>query len=136
MNWEIEMLQPQQQESPDAVTLLDDLIPLRGASHTDVVEYSVEVPFRFAECIAVLNDGRRVGLVEPRKFVGWSSYNPSRTLLFRVNGTHLELDVEDELAGHAPGKIHNIVLEAMALRCADTMKKFIGINGDLVLLPA
>lgn len=130
------MLQPQPHETLDAVTLLDDLIPLRDASHTEVVEYSVEVPFRFAECYALLQDGRKVALVEPRKFVGWSSYEPSRKLLFRVNGTHIELDVEEELAGQAPGKIHNIVIEAMALRCADSMKKYIGIDGDLVMLPA
>jgi hypothetical protein len=130
------MSQPQPQESLEAVSLLDDLIPLRNASHTDVVEYSVEVPTRNAVCYALLQDGRKVGLVEPWKFVGWSSYKPSRTLLFRVNGTHLELDVADELAGKAPGKIHNIILEAVALRCANTMKKFIGIDGNLVHLPA
>ncbi len=130
------MPQPQQQQSLEAVTLLDDLIPLRNASHTDVVEYSVEVPTRNAVCYALLQDGRKVGLVEPWKFVGWSSHKPSRTLLFRVNGTHLELDVEDELAGKAPGKIHNIILEAVALRCANTMRKFIGIDGNLVQLPA
>jgi len=130
------MPQPKPQESLDAVTLLDDLIPLRDASHTEVVEYSVEVPYRYAECYALLTDGRKVGLVEPRKFVGWSSHDPSRTLLFRVKGSHLELDVKDELSGHAPGKIHNIILEAMALRCANTMRKFIGIDGDLMLLPA
>ena len=130
------MQQPQQQETLDAVTLLDDLIPLRDASHTDVVEYSVEVPFRNAECYALLQDGRKVGLTEPWKFKGWSSHDPSRTLLFRVNGSHLELDLEDELAGKAPGKIHNIILEAVALRCANTMRKFIGIDGNQVLLPA
>lgn len=129
------MQQPQQQETLDAVTLLDDLIPLRDASHTDVVEYSVEVRTRNAECYALLHDGRKVGLVEPWKFKGWSSHDPSRTLLFHVNGSHLELDVEEELAGKAPGKIHNIILEAVALRCANTMKKFIGIDGTQVLLP-
>jgi len=126
---------PQQQQSLDAVTLLDDLIPLKGASHTDVIEYSVEVPFRYAECFAIMEDGRKVSFIEPRRFVGWSSYNPSRTLLFRVKGAYIELDIEDQLAGMAPGKVHNITLEAMALRCADTMKKFIGIDGDQVLLP-
>jgi hypothetical protein len=125
---------PQPQNSLDAVTLLDDLIPLKDASHTDVVEYSVEVPFRYAECFALLSDGRKVGLTEPRSFVGWSSYSPSRTLLFRVKGAHLELDIEDQLAGMAPGKVHNITLEAMALRCAESVKKFIGIDGNLVLL--
>jgi hypothetical protein len=94
------------------------------------------VPFRYAECFALLTDGRKVGLVQPRKFAGWSSHAPSRTLLFRVNGTHLEIDVEDQLAGQAPGKIHNITLEAMALRCARNMKRYIGIDGGVVLLPA
>ena len=130
------MQQPQQQETLNAVSLLDDLIPLRDASHTDVVEYSVEVPLRNAECYALLSDGRKVGLLEPWKFVGWSSHDPSRTLLFRVNGAHLELDVADELAGKAPGKIHNVILEAVALGCAKTMRKFIGIDGNQVLLPA
>jgi hypothetical protein len=125
---------PQPQKSLDAVTLLDDLIPLKDASHTDVVEYSIEVPFRYAECFALLSDGRKVGLTKPRRFVGWSSYDPSHTLLFRVKGAHLELEIEDQLAGMAPGKVHNITLEAMALRCADSMKKFIGIDGNLVLL--
>ena len=130
------MPQPQQLETMDAVTLLDELIPLQDASHTEVVEYSVEIPLRNAECYALLQDGRKVRFQDPRKFVGWSSHNPSRTLLFRVNGAHLELDVEEELAGQAPGKIHNIVIEAMALRCAGKMRKFIGIDGGLVLLPA
>jgi hypothetical protein len=130
------MQQPQRQESLDAVSLLDDLIPLRDASHTDVVEYFVEVPLRNAECHALLQDGRKVGLVEPWKFKGWSSHEPSRTLLFHTNGAHLELDVEDELTGKAPGKIHNIIIEAVALRCASTMKKFIGIDGNMLLLPA
>ena len=126
----------QSHESPHAVSLLDDLIPLRGASHADVVEYSVEIPLRNAECFALLHDGRKVGLAEPWKFIGWSSYAPSRTLLFRVKGAHLELDVEDELAGKSPGKIHNITLEAMTLRAANAMRKFIGIDGTQVLLPA
>jgi malate synthase len=130
------MLQSQPQQTMDAVTLLDDLIPLQDASHTDVLEYSVDVPFRKAECHALLQDGRKVGLTEPWKFVGWSSHEPSRSLLFRVNGSHLELDVEDELAGKAPGKIHNVILEAVALRSASTVKKFIGVNGNQVLLPS
>lgn len=130
------MPQLQPLETIDAVSLLDELIPLRDASHTEVIEYSIEVPLRNAECHALLQDGRKVRLEDPRKFIGWSSHDPNRTLLFRVNGAHLELDVVEELAGQAPGKIHNIVLEAMALRCADKMKKFIGIDGGLVLLPA
>lgn len=119
-----------------AVSLLDDLIPLRDASHTDVVEYCVEVPFRYAECVALLADGRKVGLRNPRLFVGWSGKQQDRSLLFRINGAHLEVGVADEVSGQAPGKVHNITLEAFALRCAKSVRKFIGIDGELVYLPA
>jgi len=33
------------------------------------------------------------------------------------------------------GKIHSISLEAMALRCANTVGKLLGIDGDLMILP-
>lgn len=126
----------QLEHTPDAVSILDDLIPLRDASHTEVAEYRVEIPFRNAECFAVLTDGRKVPLSAPWQFKGWSSHEPSRTLLFRVNGAHLEVGIEDELSGKVPGSIHNISIEAIALGCATTMKKFIGIGGEQVLLPA
>ncbi len=60
--------------------ILDDLIPLRGASHADVVEYRVEIPMRYAECHALLTDGRKVRLVDSRKFLGWSSHDSRRSL--------------------------------------------------------
>mgnify|MGYP001824429162 FL=1 len=59
------------------VRALDDAIPLQGASHADVCEYVVEIPMRYAECFALLNDGRKVGLKNPRQFVGWSRHDLS-----------------------------------------------------------
>lgn len=129
------MPMPQTKESIGPVSLLDDLVPLRGASHSDVVEYSVEVPFRYAECVALLRDGRKVGLRKPRLFIGWSGQQPNRSLLFRVNGAHLEVGVADELAEQSPGRVRNITIEAFALRCAESVRKFIGIDGELIYLP-
>ena len=63
--------------------MLDELLPLRGASHRDVVRYIVEIPMRYAECFALLRDGRKVGLADKRKFVGWSDDDQSRSFLFR-----------------------------------------------------
>ncbi len=73
--------------------ILDEVIPLDGASHTDVVNYSVEIPLRYAECFALLCDGRKV-----------------------VN-------------------IRNIVVEDATACHSRTEKRFIGVDGDLVLLP-
>ena len=52
----------------NSTKILDSLVPLRGASHGDVVEYRVEIPLRYAECYAVLPDGRQVKFADPRKF--------------------------------------------------------------------
>jgi len=75
------------------VRALDEAIPLQGASHADVLEYVVEIPLRYAECLALLSDGRKVALQNPRHFVGWSTHDRDRSLLFRSRGKHYEVDL-------------------------------------------
>jgi malate synthase len=117
------------------VSVLDEAIPLQGASHADVVEYSVEIPMRYAECFALLSDGRKVALRNPRQFVGWSTHDRNRSLLFRSNGKHYEVAVEEGLRGQSPGCIRTVFLEAKSERRSSLARKFIGIDGDLVILP-
>lgn len=122
-------------DEADMVKALDEAIPLQGASHADVVEYCVEIPMRYAECLAVLTDGRKVGLQKPRQFKGWSQHSPNRSLLFRSNGKHFEVAVEERLRGNAPGCIREVYLEARSERRSSLARKFIGVDGDLVILP-
>ncbi len=122
-------------DEADMVKALDEAIPLRGASHADVVEYRVEIPMRYAECLAVLRDGRKVGLQKPRQFKGWSQHSPNRSLLFRSNGRHFEVAVEERLRGKAPGCVREVFLEARSERRSSLARKFIGVDGDLVILP-
>jgi len=122
-------------DEADMVKALDEAIPLQGASHADVVEYCVEIPMRYAECLAVLNDGRKVGLQKPRQFKGWSQHSPNRSLLFRSNGKHFEVAVEERLHGKTPGCIREVYLEARSERRSSLARKFIGVDGDLVILP-
>jgi hypothetical protein len=120
----------------NTATILDNLIPLRGASHADVVEYHVEIPMRYAECHAVLADGRKVGFVNPRKFLGWSSHGPRRSLLFRNNDITLEVEVDNCAAERECSTVRSINLQAALRKGASRLKKFIGIDGDLLILPA
>lgn len=126
---------------------LDQVIPLKGASHADVVSYSVEIPMRYAECFARLRDGRKVRLADRSRFIGWSGDDAKRSLLFRKNLLHIELCIDKGLNGSAlgPGGISDIVLES-AVRTVktaedspceshDAERKFIGIDGSLVTLP-
>ena len=116
--------------------ILDSLIPLRGASHADVVEYRVEIPMRYAECHAILADGRKVRFVEPRKFLGWSSHDARRSLLFRNNDITLEVEVDNLAAQRECSTVRSINLQAALRQGASRLKKFIGIDGDLLMLPA
>lgn len=117
------------------VRALDEAIPLQGASHADVVEYLVETPLRYAECLALLSDGRKVALQNPRHFVGWSSHDPNRSLLFRSRGKHYEIAVESALLGRSPGCVRTVFLEGKSERRSSLARKFIGTDGDLVILP-
>jgi hypothetical protein len=117
------------------VSVLDEAIPLQGASHADAVEYLVEIPMRYAECFALLADGRKVALRNPRRFVGWSAHDRDRSLLFRSHGKHYEVAVEAALRGQSPGCIRTVFLESRSERRSSLARKFIGIDGDLVILP-
>ena len=123
------------QETQDAIAVLDDLIPLCSASHADVVEYCIDIPMRYAQCFAQLTDGRKVAFRDPRKFVGWSSHDENRSLLFRSKTSTLELDIASRDEATLPGRIRNIVFEFLAPRAADTMRKFIGVDGGLLYQP-
>ena len=61
---------------------LDKLIPLIGASHTEVVNYLVSVPMRYAEVRARLANGRTARLADAKQFLGWRGYGANPTLLF------------------------------------------------------
>jgi hypothetical protein len=116
--------------------ILDSLVPLRNASHADVVEYRVQIPMRYAECVAVLTDGRTARFVEPRKFMGWSSHDDRRSLLFRHHGITLEVEVDNLATRRARSTVRRINLQAAFREGATRLKKFIGIDGGLIIVPA
>jgi hypothetical protein len=120
----------------NSARILDSLVPLRNASHADAVEYRVEIPMRYAECCAVLSDGRKVKFVEPRKFLGWSSHDSRRSLLFRNHDITLEVEVDNLAAERECSTVRSINLQAALRQGANRLKKFIGIDGDLLMLPA
>ena len=116
--------------------ILDGLIPLQGASHADVVEYCVDIPMRYAECHAVLADGSKARFADPRKFLGWSSHDVRRSLLFRNNDITLEVEVDNEATERECSTVRSINLQAAVRKGANRIKKFIGVDGDLLTLPA
>ena len=110
------------------VSFLDKTIPLDGASHADVVEYCVKIPMRYAECFAVLADGRTVGLENKCRFVGWSRQSPIRSFLFSNDKERFELLIDTRHTSSPCGCIRDIAFESAAGRA----KQFIGVDGELI----
>jgi len=123
-------------DNENMIDVLDDAIPLQGASHADVLDYVVDTPLRYAECFALLTDGRKVGLQNPRTFIGWSQHDLDRSLLFRGDGKYFEVAVERSVRGQAPRSIRQVVLAMKSERRPGLARKFIGVDGDLVVLQA
>ncbi|MGI9271830.1 MAG: hypothetical protein ACR2QT_08650 [Woeseiaceae bacterium] len=69
-------------ERKQTAQYLDELIPLQGASHTEVVDYLVSIPMRYAELRARLANGKTARLANTQQFLGWLGYGANPTLLF------------------------------------------------------
>ncbi len=104
-----------------AIEFLDRVIPLDGASHAEVVSYSVGITTRYANCFAMLADGSKVRLKDSTKFIGWSGWDGQRAFLFRDNDLHIELqtDPDHAIGKDAPGNICDIVLESAVTTIQD-----------------
>lgn len=83
-------------EQSDRTEFLDETIPLEGASHADVVSYAVDIPMRYAECVATLRDGRKARLRDARQFMGFSGRDQNRSLLFKSGGRRIVIDARGE----------------------------------------
>lgn len=126
---------------------LDLILPLESASHAEVVAYTVEIPTRYAKCLAVLKDGSKVALRNCRLFVGWVGRNHKRSFLFRTHGLQIEIqtDANHPACQNAPGYVFQVVAEAYGDACAGGIasaagepgvsnRKFIAIDGSQIVL--
>jgi len=91
--------------------LLDEFVPLAGASHADVVGYAVDD----AGLVAALDSGEPARLAGPAQFVGYRGDRAApAALVLRHHGLHLEILID---RGHAIGAadragIRDVLLES------------------------
>jgi len=119
----------------DAAQFLDRAIPLKNASHADVTNYRIETIWRKAECIATLNDGSETKLRNSWQFVAWSGREAKRSLLFRNNGLHIEIQIDpDHPVGRvAAANVSDIVLESAVTTIQDCEDSVAAVDaGDKV----
>lgn len=61
---------------------LDEQIPLDAASFDDVCRLGVDLPTRYAECFAELDDGRHVRLRRPQQLLGRTDAGDRQSFYF------------------------------------------------------
>jgi len=104
-----------------AAQFLDRALPLTNASHSDVTKYRVETVWRKAECIATLNDGSEARLRNSWQFIAYSEREAKRSLLFRNNGLHIEIQIDPKhpVGRVAAANVSDIILEAAVTTIQD-----------------
>ena len=98
-----------------AAQFLDQAIPLKDASHSEVVEYLVTEGDQDWVLEMVLGDGRTTSLVHPDQWMGFSNpYAASLSLLFRNNGLHFEIQINSEhpIGKDARAHVADVILES------------------------
>ena len=116
---------------------LDRVIPLDGASHAEVLKYTVEIPMRYAICFAILADGRKVKLRDYRKFLGWSGWGKQRSYLFRSDDQYIEVRTNLDQAPDrpVPGNICSIVLGSPVSEDQSAQLYFAAVRQDRQSMP-
>ena len=85
-------------------SILDDVFPLAGASHTDVVSYGIgEGTDGKRELRAIINDGNSTGLQKSEQFVGFLGEPDPTSILLKHNGLHFEVQIDRD---HNVGAVH------------------------------
>ncbi len=97
---------------------LDDAVGLEGGKFSDVVGFSLRDAGGRAQLVATLRDGRKVGLADPRKFVGYAlSEGELSSILFNNHELHIEIQLD---RNHPIGKLHPAGVRDVLLEAAVT----------------
>ncbi|MGP6172629.1 malate synthase G [Corynebacterium sp. A21] len=98
-------------------TFLDDVLPLKGASHVDVDRYGITE----GRLVAHVSGGEH-GLVNEEAYLGFTGdlYDPS-SILLRNNGLHLELQIDpvSPIGQDDPAGLKDVILEAAVTTIMD-----------------
>ena len=109
--------------------LLDEIAPLRDASHNDVVDYAVDG----RQLKATLENDSTTGLQQTEKFAGYNGRTdaPSEILL-RNNNLHLilQIDPADPIGAIDKASVKDIVMESAITTIQDCEDSVAAVDGE------
>ena len=115
----------------EAAVFLDTAIPLAAGSHGRVAEYRLTTNGA-AGLEIVLDDGGTTALADPGQFVGYAGEDGRRTLLFRHNGLHVELQIDRShpIGADNPSGVKDVVLEAAITTIQDCEDSVAAVDAE------
>ena len=107
---------------------LDQSVPLRGISHSQVAAYRVN-----GDQLVADHEGSSFSLIEPDKFVGFrGSPAAPEALLLKNNALHIEIQIDrsSEIGASDPAGIKDVVLEAALTTIQDCEDSVAAVDAE------
>ena len=112
---------------------LDDIVPLDGASHSQVSAYGIGVSDQGVRQLrAILDDGGNTGLQDPSQFVGYVNEEDPSSLLLKHNNLHIDIliDREDPVGAVHPAGVKGVDLESAITTIQDCEDSVAAVDAE------
>ena len=116
-----------------AAEYLDQVVPLEGASHSDVTAYGIGANNsgqRFLR--AILQDGGNTGLQDESQFAGFVNEEEPSILLLKHNNLHLEIQIDrdDPVGAVHPAGVKDVYMESAITTIQDCEDSVAAVDAE------
>ena len=112
-----------------ASAMLDEMVPLASASHSEVVQYAVDE----SGLIATLSSGETDRLRQPEQYVGFKGDRAAPdSLLLKNNGLHIELQVDPNhhVGAAHPASVKDVIMESALTTIQDCEDSVAAVDAE------
>jgi len=112
-----------------ASAMLDEMVPLASASHSEVVQYAVDE----SGLIATLASGETDRLRQPEQYVGFKGDRVAPdSLLLKNNGLHIELQIDPNhhVGAAHPASVKDVIMESALTTIQDCEDSVAAVDAE------
>ena len=112
-----------------ASAMLDEMVPLASASHSEVVQYAVDE----SGLIATLSSGETDRLRQPEQYVGFKGDREAPdSLLLKNNGLHIELQIDPNhhVGAAHPASVKDVIMESALTTIQDCEDSVAAVDAE------
>ena len=116
-----------------AAEYLDAIVPLEGASHTEVTAYAIGASTSGRRQLrAILNNGGNTGLVDEDQFAGFVNEDDPSSILLKHNNLHIDvqIDRDDPVGAVHPAGVKDVILESAVTTIQDCEDSVAAVDAE------